>query len=418
MLSEEQILEIIEIWRKKINLSLKDRLLVPKIKKCIGKEVIDLVGVRRAGKSSILFLLIQKLNLKDEDFIYINFEDPHFIGNYSIELLEKIWQTYEVNYTPKKKPFIFLDEIQYIPRWEQWVRKIRDLELAYIFVTGSSSKLLSKEFGTKLTGRHISFQVFPLSFKGFLLFRDQQIPKSNADLVKNKLNLIKHFNEYLEKGGFPEVTLTKNYDLLKNYFEDILYKDVVSRYEIRDVNALKRVAIYCLTNITQKISYNKIKKVFGQSLDSIKAYLSYLEDAFLIFQVPFFSYSLKTQEQFQRKIFAVDNGLRNLVSFKFSRDKGKLAENLAFIELKIRNKNIFYWQGKNEVDFVIKNKNHSLTAINVSYTNEIDEREKKGLLEIKQKFKSKVKELILLTKDIEKKADGITYTPLWKWLLL
>ena len=419
MLTEEQILEIIELWRKKTRLPLKKRLIVKEIKASINKEVIDLVGVRRSGKSSALFLLIQELKLKDDDYLYINFEEPLFIGNYSVSLLENIWQVFKQNYNPSGKPYIFLDEIQYIEGWEQWVRKIRDLELAHVFVTGSSAKLLSKEFGTKLTGRHKTFQVFPLSFKSFLAFKGvkEQDISSKKLMVKNKQTILKHFKEFLVKGGFPEITITKNQDLLKEYFDDILYKDIVSRYEIRDVKSLKRLAVFCLTNITKKFSYNTIKKLYGQSLESTKAYLSFLEEAFLIFQAPFFSYSLKTQENHQRKIFAIDNGLRNAVSFRFSKDKGKLAENLVFVELKRKNKEIFYWAGKNEVDFVVKNKDNKLIAINVTYSQEIDKRELKGLFEFKENYKQKVKETILLTKNIEKTEKGVKFIPLWKWLL-
>ena len=414
MLSEEQILEILEIWKAKIRKSdLHDRAITDKLISQIGKEVLDITGVRRSGKSSTLFLIIDKLNLDTKDFLYVNFEDPLFIGHYSIDLLGKIWDVYKEHTNPGKKPYIFFDEIQLIPKWELWIRKIRDLESAYIFVTGSSSALMSRELGTKLTGRHISITVFPLSFDEFLNFRKVDIDRKNLygakHLIKN--NLI----EYLNSGGFPEFVLNNNQELLKNYFEDILYKDIILRHNIRDAKSLRSLAVFCLTNITKLASYNSLRKQFSLSLDTVKDYLSYMEEAYLINVVPAFSFSLKAQENSPKKIYCVDNGLRNAVSFKFSKDMGKLAENAVFVELKRKGKEVYYWKGKNEVDFLIKNNDQSLTAINVTYSDNIEEREIKGLTEVKGEFK--VKESILITKDLEKKENGVKFVPLWKWLL-
>ncbi len=417
MILEQQILEVIENWRKKVKQELKPREISKQIIKNISKEIIDLVGVRRSGKSSLLFLIIRELGLEDDGYIYINFEDPAFIGNYNVELLELIWKTYQLHFNPKKKPYLFLDEIQNIPQWEQWVRKMRDLELAHIFVTGSSSQLLSREFGTKLTGRHISFRIYPLTFKEFLIFDDFKIPESDADFIRNKIKILKKFNFYFSIGGFPQIILSKNEEQLKDYFEDILYKDIVIRHGIRDVNLLRRLAVFCLTNVGKKISLNSIKKQLDMSIDSVKSYLSYLDEAFLIFQLNFFSYSLKKQEIRNKKIYCIDNGIRNAVSFKFSQDQGRLAENLVYMDLKKKGKDIFYWEDKNEVDFVVKHKDNTLSAINVSYTNDIDDREIRGLVEFKKKFKSKTKELIIITKDISKKEKGIDFIPLWKWVL-
>ncbi|MHA1659067.1 MAG: ATP-binding protein, partial [Promethearchaeota archaeon] len=318
---------------------------------------------------------------------------------------------------PDEKPFIFFDEIQVIPKWEKWVRKIRDLEIAHIFITGSSSKLLSREYGTSLTGRHITQVLFPLSFKEYLRFKNFKIPKNEADIHDKKIWLRKHFQEFLINGGFPEFVLSENIELLKNYFEDILYKDVILRHEIRDVNLLRKIANYCLTNLSQSLSYNSLKNLFKISLDTARSYLSYLEESFMIFQVSIFSYSLKIQEVNPKKVYCIDNGLRNAISFKFSKDEGKLAENLIFIELKRRGKEIYYWKGKNEVDFIVKERDDSLKALNITYTDEITKREIEGLKEFKEKFSSQVVKLIILTKNIEKKKNGIVYIPIWKWLI-
>jgi len=421
MLEENKILEILSEWNALWKKEYLPRIITKDICKVIGKEVIDLVGVRRSGKSSILSLIIKELKLKESQILYINFEEPSFVNYYSLELLDKILEVYKTNINNKLRPYIFLDEIQLISGWEKWVRKIRELNSANVFVTGSSSKLLSKEFGSSLTGRHISFQIMPLSFKEYLTFKNKELPKNNAQLIKNKITYIKLFNKYLLEGGFPEYVLTNNENLLKTYFDDIIYKDVAIRHNIRSLNLLRKLANFCVTNISSPISYNSLKNTFKVSLDLIRSYLEYLEEAYLLFTIPIFSYSLKVQEQNPRKIYVIDNGLRNSVSFKFSKDLGKLAENLTFIELKRQQKEIYYWKNNGEIDFVIKNKDDSLDLINVCYSenSEIPEREINSLLEFKENYKSiKINKSIILTKDFESKNKDILFIPLWKWLLL
>ncbi|MHA1274334.1 MAG: ATP-binding protein [Promethearchaeota archaeon] len=417
-MEESKILEVLYSWQeyfKKKELINRDLLDI--IIKNLGKEIIDIVGIRRSGKSSLLILLMRKLKLKESQILYVNFEDPSFSNHLDMELIEKIWQIYRIKINQKEKPYIFFDEIQVVPNWEKWVKKIRDMELAYIFITGSSSRLMNKEYATSLTGRHISFTLFPLSYKEYLRFNGFKIPKSEKEIIKNNIMLRKYFDEYLIKGGFPEIVITKNEYLLKNYFEDILYKDIILRHEIRNPNLLRRLAGYCLTNIAQSISLNSLKNIFKVSFDTIRSYIDYLEESQLIFLLPIFSYSLKVQEVNPKKIYCIDNGLRNTVSFKFSKDEGKLAENIVFLELKRREKEIFYWKNTQEVDFIVKNIDGSLLALNVSYTDNIPEREIKGLIEFKNKFQQHVKELILLTKDTEKISKGIKFIPIWKWLL-
>jgi len=422
MLEDKKILEIILEWNEFWKKEYKPREIIQDISKVVGKEVIDLIGVRRSGKSTILALLIKKLKLKEDQVLYINFEEPAFVNYYSLELLDKILEVYKININSDKKPYIFLDEIQLIPEWEKWVRKIRDLNSAYLFVIGSSSKLLSKEFGTALTGRHISFQIMPLSFKEYLSFKNKKLPKNKLDLVKKRITYMKEFNKYLINGGFPEYTLNEDSQLLKNYYDDILYKDIAVRHNIRDLNALRKLANYCITNISNPISYNSLRNLFKLSLDSIRNYIAYLEEAYLLFTVSIFSYSLKVQEQNPKKIYTIDNGLRNAVSFKFSEDKGRLAENLVFVELKRKLLEIYYWKENGEVDFVIKNKDNSLNLINVCFDNKIPEREIKSIKEFITKYpKIKIKNIIVITNNLEKeeKINGklIKCIPLWKWLL-
>ncbi|HEY0089323.1 MAG TPA: ATP-binding protein [Candidatus Lokiarchaeia archaeon] len=418
-MDELKIIEALRTWTKALQQKkLFDRTISKDILRSISKEVINIIGVRRCGKSSLLILIMQKLNIKEELILYVNFEDPIFANDLNLELLDKIWDIYRIKLNPDKKPYIFFDEIQFIPKWEKWIKKIRDLEQAYVFVTGSSSQLLSRDFGTSLTGRHISFALYPLSFSEYLLFKNFELPKSELEFIDKKIWLQRHFYDYLIGGGFPEFVLENNPELLKNYFDDMLYKDVIMRHEIRDANLLRQLANYCLSNIANLISFNSLKNFFKVSFETIKAYLSYLEECILIFQIPIFSYSLKVQEVNPKKIYCIDNGLRNAVSFKFSKDEGKLAENLVFLELKRRKKEIFYWQGKKEVDFVIKEPDDTLIAMNVSFSDDIEEREIEGLKEFFDQFKDNAKKLILITKNIEKKTENISLIPIWKWILI
>ena len=389
------------------------------------KKIITLVGSRRSGKTFYFYQLITHLlkTVPKERIIYINFEDDRILpldAKDLNDLLEAYYELYPEN--KEKEIYLFFDELQNIKGWETYIRRINDKEKTKIFITGSSSKLLSKEIATSLRGRTLTFNIFPLSFKEFLRFKDI-IADKNLPYSKERYLVKQLFEKYLALGGFPEVVLEKNnleYDILNNYFEMTLYKDIVERFSVRNTNILKMMSKFLLTNISSQFSinayYTSIKKELPVSKETIFEYISYLEEANMIFLVPHFSYSLKKQQINPKKCYCIDNGLRNSVAFKFSKDEGKLAENLVFIELQRREKDVYYWKNKGEIDFIIKNKDQSLTAINVSYTNEVEDREIKPLLEFKKEFK-KTKELIILTKDLEKKEQGITFITLWKWLL-
>ena len=259
--------------------------------------------------------------------------------------------------------------------------------------------------------------MFPLSFKEYLRFKNVNF-KSTIILDNTKRVILNNLKQYLELGGFPEVFFKEEkykIKILEQYFDDIIYKDIIDRYNLNS-QKVKDLALFFTTNFTGEISLRNLRNTLGLSYDSIKDYLSYFKEAFLFFTLDHFSYSFKEQKTVASKIYCIDNGLRNAVSFKFSKDSGKLAENTAFIELKRRNKNIYYWKDSQEVDFIIKNKDNTLQAINVIFSNEIHEREVEGLLKFKKQF-SKTKELILLTKDLEKQEKEIKFIPLWKWLL-
>ncbi len=390
------------------------------------KEIIIITGIRRSGKSTLMYQMIENLfkkGISSKQILFINLEDKKLTN----DSLEEIYEAYKQEINPDEKTYIFLDEIHKKQGWESWIRKKYDLKTKDKFIiSGSCSYLLKKEYSTLLTGRNLTFEIFPLGFREYLFFKNIEVNKNSIKkgLIQNKTKflILKNLNEYLYLGGFPEIIIKqKEYQMkiLKQYFDDILYKDIIDRYNLNPQKS-EDLALFLITNFTSLISLRNTRNSLDMSYDTIKNYLSYFKEAYLFFILNKFSYSFKEQKSVAPKIYCIDNGLRNAVSFKFSKDYGKLAENLVFVELRRRNKNIYYWKEKSEVDFVIKNSDHTLNAIKVTYNDEIDKREIQGLLNFKNKYK-KCRELILITKNLEKeeKIDNkkIKFIPLWKWLL-
>lgn len=384
------------------------------------REVIILKGIRRSGKSTIIyqivnFLINNKVNPKN--IFYFNFDQP--LDNNNIEIMDSLLNNYLEENNPKGKIYFFLDEIQNIDSWEKWIKKEYDLKEKRIkfIITGSNNSLLSNKIATVLTGRTISIDIFPLYFLEYLLFNNYKY--YDLDLDSNKVKY--HLNHFLKKGGFPEVVLEKdeyiNKKRLLEYFENILLRDIITIREIKETKKLKELAHYLITNNSSQITYSKLSQIFGLSKSTIKEYISYIDQSFLISEVNFYSYSLKKSIGIQKpkKIYCIDNGLREAVSFKFWDDNSKLVENLVYVDLLRRGLDIYYWFSKNEIDFVVS-KNNKLTLINVCYSDKIPDRELKGFFEFEKEYKN-IDKKIIITKNIDKKEGGVFYIPLYKWLL-
>lgn len=353
------------------------------------KEIIVFKGVRRSGKSTILKQLILKLlekGVEKKQILYLNLEDYNFSNNLDLGLFEQVLNAYKKYSNNEKKTYFFIDEIQKISDWEKWIRTKYDLnENIKFVVTGSSASLLSKELSTLLTGRILSFKVLPLSFMEFLEFSK-----------KGSLE------EYLAFGGFPEVVLEKSEEkklfLLQQYFEDIIHKDIIDRYNIRNTKQLIELARYLVSTSSSKVSFNKLSRVFGISKDTISLYASYMIDAYLLIEVTYFSYSAKIRHDVTKlaKFYAIDNGLINVTTIKYSKNLGQMYENTVLIKLLENFDEISYWSElKSEVDFIAENK-----AINVTATDNVHERERKGLNEFKRKHKNFL--TVLITKSTNK----------------
>ncbi len=423
----QQVIEVLDGWNfwtkdQDIGIERKEyRTIIERLHRT--SQIVVLTGVRRSGKSTLLkqyihFLIRQGMDRKD--CLYINFEEPKFIGQLSLDFLQQSYEAYREIVQPKGKPAIFLDEVQLIPGWEKFVRGIHEKNEAAVFVSGSSATLLSSEFATVLTGRHVDLKVFPLRFREFLNFKNVTI-SSQLDLLAHKPRIRQLLWEYLEYGGFPLVVLKEEKkEILTAYFDDILTKDVAERHHIKKTAKLKSLATFYLSNASSLASFRKIKDFLGLSLDSVERFSSYLQEAYIVFLMNKFSYSLKEQEVNPKKAYGIDNGLKNIMSFRFRENIGQLYENTIFLELLQRGKELYYWKGKGECDFVIKEGQKIIAAIQVSYLlTTRKEQEVQSLLEALEEFK--LNEGLIITGEYEGREQrgnkSIVYIPLWKWLL-
>ena len=386
--------------------------------------IIAIIGVRRSGKSFIMRQIARHLigSNSARDTLIVDFEDPELEGSDS-ETLNKIYEVYVKELSPTR-PIIFLDEIHIVTNWEKWVRMMHELGKARIFISGSSSKLLSGELSTVIAGRHLDIRVFPLSFNEFLDFRGIEI-EDMLDIVDKRFEIERSIKEYLEFGGFPEVVLSENKrELLTNYWKDIIYRDVILRFKIRKIEHFRSLGRFYLTNISSPITFNRISKFLGISDDTVETFSRYLVETFSIFFVKRFSFSLREQENSPRKVYSIDNGLSNAIGFRFSDNFGRLMENLVAIELKRRGKEIYYWKDyqQREVDFVVKEGLKVKELIQVCYDIEdfsTKNRELRALIKASKELKCK--NLSVITWDYEGEEEfknrKIKFIPLWRWLL-
>jgi len=322
-------------------------------------EIIVLTGIRRSGKSTLLKLEMQDLahSVGKEALLYINFEDARFSEALDTRTLDQIFETYRETINPEGDVYIFLDEVQNVDGWEKWVRTAYELKKAKIYVTGSSSKLLSGEIATSISGRYLQLDVYPLTFREFLSFQNVEC-KNIIDYSAKKIEIHRLFTEYLRYGGFPRVAMVdedlKKEELL-SYFHTILLKDILARFRIRNFEKLKKLVEYLLTNDTKQNSINSITRALRYNYETVEDYMDYLRQVYMVFELRNFNYSLKKQLLSDTKYYAIDTGFVNAVSFSFSQNIGRLYENVVFNELMRRGKTIFFLnEGGYECDFVVQ----------------------------------------------------------------
>lgn len=378
--------------------------------------VVVISGIRRCGKSSLLFLIKEKMKLKEQDYCYFNFDDERIIP--VIDILEQIYNLHIEIYG--KEPVLFLDEIQNVKGWEKFVNRIHEKGIK-IFVSVSNANLLSSEISTSLTGRNKVLELFPFSFSEYLLFvgEGNNLEKLTS---KSKALLLNCFHKYLEFGGFPLVVKENDLEIINGYFQDILYRDIISRFKLSQINEIKQIGLYFASNIGKIFSYATLQKISGvKSTSSIKDYLAYYEQSYLFFYLKKFDYSVKKQIMNPKKVYTIDTAISNRLGFRFSENRGRTLENLICTELRRRGKEVFYYSGRSECDFLIKKGFQVDEAIQVAWSiNKLNiQREMKGLEEAMTEYDLPNGTIITVETENSELVPGnkIKIIPAWKWLL-
>ncbi len=342
-------------------------------------EIVVIKGIRRSGKSTLMINQVKRLiksGVKKEDILIVNLEDPRFINHLNLELLEKIKETYLEYLNPSAKPYIFLDEVQNIPDWENWVNKEYELSLSKLIITGSNSSMLSSEIASTLSGRYLSLEVYPLSFSEYLDFLDIEV-KNMLEFIDKKIDIKRAFESYLRDGGFPKVVKIKDSEkreLLTTYKDSILLKDIVARYRLKNFHILEDLSAFLLSNSGIVQSINRLKNNFSISYDMASSYVEYLKSAYMLFEVKKFDYSLKKQTVNDKKYYSIDLGISNLFRVANLQTRGRDLETVVFLELKRRGYKIYYYKTSNdlECDFLLQkdDKIHSLVQVSKTLKDE------------------------------------------------
>lgn len=313
-------------------------------------HAVIISGLRRVGKSTLLVQLAQHLG--ERAFYYLNFEDDRFMDFQAADATELHQLLIEL--FGERRIFI-VDEIQNVSSWEHWVRRFMDLGFKF-YITGSNAALLSRELGSRLTGRYVPIELFPFSFHEFLRFRGLALPDLQRMTTLDQAHLQQYLNDYLKLGGLPEVLKYPELDLARTLYNDVLYRDITTRYHIEAVSALKELAFYLMSNPASLVSFNKLKTQLGLgSVNTVKNFFEYLENSWLVFTLPVYDYSVKRQQIAAKKVYCIDNGLAGSVGFAFSPNTGKLLENLIFLALRRSTQDIYYFttSAGYEVDFYL-----------------------------------------------------------------
>ncbi len=379
-------------------------------------EILVITGIRRCGKSVLLQQIRE--NQKEKDY-YMNFDDERLI-QFKVDDFQTLYETF-IELFGEQKTFYF-DEIQNIAGWERFVRRLYDAGNK-VFVTGSNANMLSKELGTHLTGRYLEIELYPFSFREYLQMKGASSTPKDIYSTVGRSNLLRHFNEYLSTGGFPRYIESGNDRYLSTLYENIIYKDVITRNKLNNEKELLELVYYLASNATKRFSYNSLANAIGiKHAETVKNYISHIENTFLLGQLMKFDYSLKVQMSNPKKIYFVDNAIIKKIGFNATDNNGQMLENLVYIELKRREYDIYYHSDKVECDFIVREGTHITAAYQVTHslTNEnTKEREINGLLSALKAYD--LPEGTILTQEEESiweiEDKKIKVIPIWKWLL-
>lgn len=382
-------------------------------------EVLLILGARRTGKSTLLYQLISSLKVSPEAILFINLDEPFFQSKADDPaFLSNLIEEYLIQHKEISNYYIFIDEVQNYKYWVQTIKMLHDVNKQLKFIlTGSTSVLLKNAASTRLSGRYFTTTIYPLSFQEYLEFTDV----SNPSLLQKRQAV----NAYLQFGGFPRVVLEKDgslkQDILKNYFQTIYLKDIIFPHNVRNNKDVFDLLYFVLSNMGTYFSYTNIGKTLNISPDTIKEYILYAEQSYLLYVVTKYDPSVRKQLANPKKIYGVDTGLVNSVSFKFSENRGRLIENLVFMTLIKNQKEVFYHKDVTECDFVVRNGRKIVQAIQVTVSlldESVKKREMKGLLGAMNSYN--LSEGLIVTEiekeTIEIEGKKVYIVPLYEWL--
>lgn len=326
------------------------------------------IGIRRSGKTYFLYqyiLNLLKQGLDKSSILYINFEDDRILPinqNKFAKLVDAFYTLYPENH--EQKCYLFLDEIQNVEEWSTVIRRLHDTKNVEIYLTGSSSKLLSTEIATNLRGRSLAIEIWPYSFSEYMRAKKIDINRSLFD-KKTQDKLTQVFNQYLSEGGFPEI-IHFNEDVkqqtLQEYLDVLIYRDIIERHAIKNPALIRYMILSMIHNVGKSFSINKFyndsrSKGYAVAKDSLYEYVDHIEDAYLAFSIPIYDKSIRKVHSNPKKLYAVDSGLVRALTLDYENDFGRLFENIIFLELKRLNCKIHYYlteEERYEVDFLIE----------------------------------------------------------------
>lgn len=296
-------------------------------------------GVRRCGKSTLMRQLVTRYQLDPMRCVFINFEDPRLINHLHFETLQTLVDAFRERHPEDAPRYFFLDEIQGVVGWERWLRAQLDRPAGDVFIiSGSNAALLSGELGTALTGRHLTVELYPFDVRELMRARP------GATMA-----------DYLRVGGFPEPTLRPDGDqLLRQYFDDIVERDIRERIGARSSRPLRQALQMAFESAGSELSLRRLAAPIGIAVETAASYLEAAEMAYLLFSAPYFAFSERKRASLSRKYYPVDTGLRRVVSTRAGADLGKALECATFVALKRRYREVSYWRGRGEVDFVVE----------------------------------------------------------------
>ncbi len=381
------------------------------IARCFADDrIVVISGVRRCGKSTLMRQMAATLPA----FHFVNFDDERLL---SFTVTDFAALTIVLSRISPVKTLL-ADEIQNMEGWERFVRRLHD-EGWKVVLTGSNARLLSSELATHLTGRYRLVELYPFSFAEFLTFKDFNPEPMTPGKRGSILNL---FDEYLENGGFPEYLKSGDSDVLGQIYNDVVYRDIINRFRIRESRSFRELAHYLFTNFTGEISYASVKNMLRyKSPMTVASHIDCLAQAYMVFELFKYDHSLKKQHVNNKKIYVIDNGIRNAVALRFSSDSGRLLENIIFAELKRRGCDIYYHREKHECDFLVREKQRVVAAIQVTY--ELGPanrpRELAGLAEAMRLYGLQSGTIITYSAEGKEAvaAGEVRIVPAWRWLV-